>query len=233
MAHSVSMPARLASGLHPSPSTSCTPHGSGDATSPLRGCTEWLSVAGSALLCHMLALPRSMPSGPSVSEEEPKCEFAPCRSPSGQPERSVDTCHVCKRGSRNRRVSGICVVSTLAVCVRSSLNAGPDDVSSRRWCATNGSNDSSRVEFVHAHASGTRSAAPRGICRVTAIVCCSIRQTSAGYWPPSIHGEPLARVSPEAIDGRERPLAQTYSSGPTDGARGRSRAGPTLACVRA
>ena len=26
--------------------------------------------------------------------------------------------HVCKRGSRNRRVSGICVVSTLAVCVR-------------------------------------------------------------------------------------------------------------------
>ena len=66
--------------------------------------------------------------------------------------------HVCKRGSRNRRVSGICVVSTLAVCVRSSLNAGPDDVSSRRWCATNGSNDSSRVEFVHAHASGTRSA---------------------------------------------------------------------------
>ena len=77
---------------------------------------------------------------------------------------------------------------------------------------------------VHAHASGTRSAAPRGICRVTAIVCCSIRQTSAGYWPPSIHGEPLARVSPEAIDGRERPLARTYSSGPTDGARGRSRA---------
>ena len=68
--------------------------------------------------------------------------------------------HVCKRGSRNRRVSGICVVSTLAVCVRSSLNAGPDDVSSRRWCATNGSNDSLRVEFVHAHASGTRSAAP-------------------------------------------------------------------------
>ena len=141
--------------------------------------------------------------------------------------------HVCKRGSRNRRVSGICVVSTLAVCVRSSLNAGPDDVSSRRWCATNGSNDSSRVVFVHAHASGTRSAAPRGICRVTAIVCCSIQQTSAGYWPPSIHGEPLARVSPEATDGRERPLAQTYSSGPTDGARGRSRAGPTLACVRA
>ena len=117
--------------------------------------------------------------------------------------------------------------------MRSSLNAGPDDVSSRRWCATNGSNDSSRVEFVHAHALGTRSAAPRGICRVTAIVCCNLRQTSAGYWPPSIHGEPLARVSPEAIDGRERPLAQTYSSGPTDGARGRSRAGPTLACVRA
>ena len=29
--------------------------------------------------------------------------------------------HVCKRGSRDRRVSGICVVSTLAVCVRSSL----------------------------------------------------------------------------------------------------------------
>ena len=138
--------------------------------------------------------------------------------------------HVCKRGSRNRRVSGICVVSTLAVCVRSSLNAGPDDVSSRRWCATNGSNDSSRVEFVHAHASGTRSAAPRGICRVTAIVCCSLRQTSAGNWPPSTHGEPLARVSPEAIDGRERPLVRTYSSGPTDGARGRSRAGPTLAC---
>ena len=88
LAHSVSMPARLASGLHPSPSTSCTPHGSGDATSPLRGCTEWLSVAGNALLCHMMALPRSMPSGPSVSEEEPKCEFAPCRSPSGQPDRS-------------------------------------------------------------------------------------------------------------------------------------------------
>ena len=50
--------------------------------------------------------------------------------------------HVCKRGSRNRRVSGICVVSALAVCQRSSLNAGPDDVSSRRWCATNGSNGS-------------------------------------------------------------------------------------------
>ena len=33
--------------------------------------------------------------------------------------------HVCKRGSRDRRVSGICVVSTLAVCMRSSLNAGP------------------------------------------------------------------------------------------------------------
>ena len=30
--------------------------------------------------------------------------------------------HVCKRGSRDRRVSGICVVSTLAVCVRSSLS---------------------------------------------------------------------------------------------------------------
>ena len=44
--------------------------------------------------------------------------------------------HVCKRGSRNRRVSGICVVSTLAVCVRSSLNAGPDDVSGRRWSAS-------------------------------------------------------------------------------------------------
>ena len=44
--------------------------------------------------------------------------------------------HVCKRGSRNRRVSGICVVSTLAVCMRSSLNAGPDDVSGRRWSAT-------------------------------------------------------------------------------------------------
>jgi len=28
--------------------------------------------------------------------------------------------HVCKRGSRDRRVSGICVVSTLAVCMRSS-----------------------------------------------------------------------------------------------------------------
>ena len=55
--------------------------------------------------------------------------------------------HVCKRGSRNRRVSGICVVSTLAVCVRSSLNAGPDDVSGRRWSATNGSRGSSRVEF--------------------------------------------------------------------------------------
>ena len=55
--------------------------------------------------------------------------------------------HVCKRGSRNRRVSGICVVSTLAVCVRSSLNAGPDDVSGRRWSATNGSNGSSRVGF--------------------------------------------------------------------------------------
>ena len=41
--------------------------------------------------------------------------------------------HVCKRGSRDRRVSGICVVSTLAVCMRSSLNAGPDDVSGRRW----------------------------------------------------------------------------------------------------
>ena len=40
---------------------------------------------------------------------------------------------------------------------------------------------------VHAHASGTRSAAPRGICRVTAIVCCSLRQTSAGNWPPSTH----------------------------------------------
>ena len=55
--------------------------------------------------------------------------------------------HVCKRGSRDRRVSGICVVSTLAVCVRSSLNAGPDDVSGRRWSATNGSRGSSRVEF--------------------------------------------------------------------------------------
>ena len=55
--------------------------------------------------------------------------------------------HVCKRGSRNRRVSGICVVSTLAVCVRSSLSAGPDDVSGRRWSATNGSNGSSRVGF--------------------------------------------------------------------------------------
>ena len=221
MAHSVSMPARLASGLHPSPSTSCTLHGSGDATSPLRGCTEWLSVAGSALLCHMLALPRSMPSGPSVSEEEPKCEFAPCRSPSGQSERSVDTC---ASEAAAIGASLASVVSTLAVCMRSSLNAGPDDVSSRRWSATNGSRGSSRVEFVHAHASGTRSAAPRGICRVTAIVCCNLRQTSAGYWPPSIHGEPLARVSPEAIDGRERPLVRTYSSGPTDGARGRSRA---------
>ena len=50
------------------------------------------------------------------------------------------------------------------------LNAGPDDVSSRRWSATNGSRGSSRVEFVHSHASGTRSAAPRGICRVTARV---------------------------------------------------------------
>ena len=47
--------------------------------------------------------------------------------------------HVCSRGSRGRRVSGICVVSTLAVCVRSSLNAGPVDVSGRRWSATNGS----------------------------------------------------------------------------------------------
>ena len=28
--------------------------------------------------------------------------------------------HVCSRGSRDRRVSGICVVSTLAVCMRSS-----------------------------------------------------------------------------------------------------------------
>ena len=55
--------------------------------------------------------------------------------------------HVCKRGSRDRRVSGICVVSTLAVCMRSSLNAGPDDVSGRRWSATNGSRGSSRVEF--------------------------------------------------------------------------------------
>ena len=55
--------------------------------------------------------------------------------------------HVCKRGSRNRRVSGICVVSTLAVCVRSSLNAGPVDVSGRRWSATNDSNGSSRVRF--------------------------------------------------------------------------------------
>ena len=55
--------------------------------------------------------------------------------------------HVCKRGSRNRRVSGICVVSTLAVCVRSSLNAGPVDVSGRRWSATNDSNGSSRVGF--------------------------------------------------------------------------------------
>ena len=55
--------------------------------------------------------------------------------------------HVCKRGSRDRRVSGICVVSTLAVCMRSSLNAGPDDVSGRRWSATNGSNGSSRVGF--------------------------------------------------------------------------------------
>ena len=55
--------------------------------------------------------------------------------------------HVCSRGSRGRRVSGICVVSTLAVCVRSSLNAGPVDVSGRRWSATNGSNGSSRVGF--------------------------------------------------------------------------------------
>ena len=55
--------------------------------------------------------------------------------------------HVCSRGSRGRRVSGICVVSTLAVCVRSSLNAGPVDVSGRRWSATNGSRGSSRVEF--------------------------------------------------------------------------------------
>ena len=55
--------------------------------------------------------------------------------------------HVCSRGSRVRRVSGICVVSTLAVCVRSSLNAGPVDVSGRRWSATNGSNGSSRVGF--------------------------------------------------------------------------------------
>ena len=133
--------------------------------------------------------------------------------------------HVCKRGSRNRRVSGICVVSTLAVCVRSSLNAGPVDVSGRRWSAIPTARMVPRgSDSVHAHASGTRSAAPRGICRVTAIVCCNLRQTSAGYWPPSIHGEPLARVSPEAIDGRERPLARTYSSGPTDGARGRSRA---------
>ena len=144
MAHSVSMPARLASGLHPSPSTSCTLHGSGDATSPLRGCTEWLSVAGNALLCHMLALPRSMPSGPSVSEEEPKCEFAPCRSPSGQPERSVDTC---ASEAAAIGASLASVVSTLAVCMRSSLNAGPDDVSGRRWSATNGSRGSSRVEF--------------------------------------------------------------------------------------
>ena len=55
--------------------------------------------------------------------------------------------HVCSRGSRGRRVSGICVVSTLAVCVRSSLNAGPVDVYGRRWSATNGSNGSSRVGF--------------------------------------------------------------------------------------
>ena len=133
--------------------------------------------------------------------------------------------HVCKRGSRDRRVSGICVVSTLAVCVRSSLKT-----QGQMTCPVGGGALPTAREVprgsnsVHAHASGTRSAAQRGICRVTAIVCCSIRQTSAGYWPPSIHGEPLARVSPEAIDGRERPLARTYSSGPTDCARGRSRA---------
>ena len=100
--------------------------------------------------------------------------------------------HVCKRGSRDRRVSGICVVSTLAVCVRSSLNAGPE-----MTCPVGGGALPTAREVprgsnsVHAHASGTRSAAQRGICRVTAIVCCSIRQTSAGYWPPSIRGERL------------------------------------------
>ena len=142
--------------------------------------------------------------------------------------------HVCKRGSRGRRVSGICVVSTLAVCMRSSLSAGPDDVSGRRWSATNDSNGSSRVGFRPRARVGHPLSSTEGyLSRHSHRVLQPSAETSAGYWPPSIHGEPLARVSPEAIDGRERPLAQTYSSGPTDGARGRSRAGPTLACVRA
>ena len=141
--------------------------------------------------------------------------------------------HVCKRGSRNRRVSGICVVSTLAVCVRSSLNAGPVDVSGRRWSATNGSNGSSRVGFrprarVGHPLSSTEGYLSRHSHRVLQPPANQCRQLATIDTRRT-----LARVSPEAIDGRERPLVRTYSSGPTDGARGRSRAGPTLACVRA
>ena len=131
--------------------------------------------------------------------------------------------HVCKRGSRNRRVSGICVVSTLAVCVRSTSTQG------QMTCPVGGGAlPTARMVPRGSNSSTHTRRAPaqqhRGVSVASQLVCCSLRQTSAGYWPPSIHGEPLARVSPEAIDGRERPLARTYSSGPTDGARGRSRA---------
>ena len=138
--------------------------------------------------------------------------------------------HVCKRGSRDRRVSGICVVSTLAVCMRSSLNAGPDDVSGRRWSATNGSRGSSRVEFRPRARVGHPLSSTEGYLS---------RHSHRVLQPPANQCRQLATIDTRRTARTSQPRGDRWAGeasgtdiqlGPDGRARGRSRAGPTLAC---
>ena len=141
--------------------------------------------------------------------------------------------HVCSRGSRVRRVSGICVVSTLAVCVRSSLNAGPVDVSGRRWSATNGSRGSSRVEFRPRARVGDPLSSTEGYLS---------RHSYRVLQHPANQCRLLATIDTRRTACTSQPRGNRWAGeafgtdiqlGPDGRREGAISRGPTLACVRA
>ena len=117
--------------------------------------------------------------------------------------------------------------------MRSSLNAGPDDVSGRRWSATNGSRGSSRVEFRPRARVGDPLSSTEGYLS---------RHSYRVLQHPANQCRLLATIDTRRTACTSQPRGDRWAGeafgtdiqlGPDGRREGAISRGPTLACVRA